>query len=150
MRTNRRVAGTTKMLLATLVMSLLCVGTVQAQGGLAVYRGQFTLSYQVHWGQSVLEPGAYTITITSTGTPSMVLIRKADGNGVALVVSRVNSSATNGINALLLKDKDGQLTVHSLSLANLGMVLIYDPSLARESVQEARVSRTVPVMLAKR
>jgi hypothetical protein len=149
MGTNRRVART-KMLLATLIMSLLCVGTVQAQESLAVYRGQFTLSYRVHWGQSVLEPGAYTITIKSTGTPTRALIRKADGNGVALVVSQVHSSATNGVNALFIKDKDGQLTVHSLSLANLGMVLIYDPFLARESVQQARVSRTVPVMWVKK
>ena len=36
--------------------------------------------------------------------------------------------------------------MHSLSLPDLRVVLIYDPSLARESVKEARVSRTVPVM----
>jgi len=149
MRTNQRVAGI-KMLLVTLAMSLLFVGTLPAQGELAVYRGKFTLSYQVHWGQSILEPGDYTITIESAGTPTIALIRKADGEGVSLVVSRVNSPATNSVNALLIKDKDGQLTVHSLSLANLGMILIYDPSLARESVQEARVSRTVPVIWAKK
>jgi len=41
----------------------------------------------------------------------------------------------NGVNALLVKEKDGQLTVHSLSLTDLGMVLFYDPSLAREPVE---------------
>jgi hypothetical protein len=148
MRANQTVAGI-KMLLATLVISLFCVGMMQAQGELAVYRGRFTLSYQVHWGKSVLQPGDYTITIPSTGLPTFALIRKADGNWGTRVVSGVHSGPTNGVNALLLKDKDGQLTVHSLSLPSLGIVLIYDPSLARESVQEARVSRTVPVMLAK-
>jgi len=105
MRTNQRVAGI-KMLLATLAMSLLFVGTLPAQGELAVYRGKFALSYQVHWGQSILEPGDYTITIESAGTPTIALIRKADGEGVSLVVSRVNSPATNSVNALLIKDKD--------------------------------------------
>lgn len=147
MRTNQRVAGI-KMLLATLVMSLLCVGTVQAQ--FPVYRGKFTLPYQVHWGNGVLEPGDYTITIQSTGIPTIASISKADGDGGIWVVSRVHGEPTNGVNALLAKEKDGQLTVHSLSLADLRMVLIYDPSLARESVQEARVSRTVPVMWAKK
>ena len=40
--------------------------------------------------------------------------------------------------------------MHSLALADLGMVLIYDPSLAREAVLEARASKTVPVTLAKK
>src|SRR6266700_4026407 len=132
MRTNQRVAGI-KMLLATLVMSLLCVGTVQAQ--FPVYRGKFTLPYQVHWGMSVLEPGDYTITIQSTGIPIIALISKADGTGGTRVVTGVRDQPTNGVNALLLKHKDGELTVHSLSLADLRMVLIYDPPLARESVQ---------------
>lgn len=147
MRANQRVARI-RMLLASLIVSLLCVNTVQAE--LSVYRGQFTLPYQVHWGKSVLEPGDYTITIQSIGIPIVASISKADGSGGILVVTGVRSEPTNGVNALLLKDKDGQLTVHSLSLANLRMVLIYDRSLARESVQEARVSRTVPVMWAKK
>lgn len=149
MRANQTVAGI-RMLLATLVISLFCVGMMQAQGELAVYRGRFALSYQVHWGKSVLQPGDYTITILSTGLPTFALIGKADGSWGTQVVSGVHSGPTKGVNALLVKDKDGQLTVHSMSLADLGMVLIYDPSLALETVQEARISRTVPVMLAKR
>jgi hypothetical protein len=147
MRANQRVARI-GMLLTSLVVSLLCIGTAQAE--LSVYRGKFTLPYQVYWGKSVLEPGDYTITILSTRIPIVASIHKADGSGGILVVTGVHGQPTNGVNALLLKDKGGQLTVHSLSLANLGMVLIYDPSLARESVQEARVSRTVPVMWAKK
>ena len=149
MRTNLGVPRI-KMLPVTLLMSLLCVGTIYAQRDLPVYRGKFTLSYQVHWGKSVLQPGDYTITVQSTGTPTIALIGKADGDADIRVVSTVRSGPTNGVNALLVRDKDGQPTVHSLSLADLGMVLIYDPSLARESVQEARVSRTVPVMWAKK
>jgi hypothetical protein len=143
MRTNQRAAGI-RMSLAALVMSLLYIGTVQAQ--IPVYRGQFTLPYQVHWGKSVLEPGDYTITIQSAAIPTIALITTADGKGGTHVVTGVHGEPTKGVNALLLKDKDGQLTVHSLSLADLRMALIYDPPLARESDQEARVSRTVTVM----
>jgi hypothetical protein len=148
MSTNQRVAVIG--MLAALVMSLLCVGTIQAQTDLPVCRGEFTLSYQVHWGKSVLQPGDYTITIQSFGTPNIAKISKSDGSGGIMVVARVHGEPRRGVNALLVKDKDGQLTVHSLSLTNLKMVLIYDPSLARESVQEARVNRTVPVVWAKR
>lgn len=148
MSTNQRVAVIG--MLAALVMSLLCVGTIQAQTDLPVCRGEFTLPYQVHWGKSVLQPGDYTITIQSFGIPNIAKISKSDGSGGILVVARVHGEPRRGVNALLVKDKDGELTVHSLSLASLKMVLIYDPSLARESVQEARVNRTVPVVWARK
>jgi hypothetical protein len=149
MRSNQILLGI-KMMLATLVLSLLFVGTAQAQGELTVYFGKFTLAHQVQWGKSVLLPGNYTITIESTATPVIALVQKADGHAAIRVMSGVLDHNTNGINALLIKDKDGRLTVHSLSLAQLGMVLIYDPSLAQEPVQEARLSQSVPVLWARK
>ena len=149
MERNQRVTGTA-LLVAALVTSLFFVGTARAQGQSPAYVGKFTLTYQIHWGESVLQPGNYTITIKSTGDPIIALIRKADGDAVTHVMSGARSENTNGVNALLIKEKGGQLTVHSLALADLRMVLIYDPSLARETVQEARVSQTVPVMWAKK
>ncbi len=149
MQRNQRMAGTA-LLVAVLLTSLFFVGTALAQGQSPAYVGKFTLTYQIHWGKSVLQPGNYTITIKSTGTPIIALIRKADGDAVTHVMSGGRSGNTNGVNGLLIKEKDGQLIVHSLALADLGMVLIYDPTLAREKVQEARVSQTVPVMWAKK
>jgi hypothetical protein len=149
MQRNQRMAGTA-LLVAVLLTSLFFVGTALAQGQSPAYVGKFTLTYQIHWGKSVLQPGNYTITIKSKGTPIIALIRKADGDPVTNVMSGGRSGNTNGVNGLLIKEKDGQLIVHSLALADLGMVLIYDPTLAREKVQEARVSQTVPVMWAKK
>jgi hypothetical protein len=149
MQRNQRMAGTA-LLVAALVTSLFFVGTARAQGQSPAYVGKFTLTYQIHWGKSVLQPGNYTITFKSIGTPIIASIYNVDGNAVTFVMSGARSGNTNGMNALLIKEKDGQLRVHSLALADLGMVLIYDPSLARETVQEARVSQTVPVMWAKK
>jgi hypothetical protein len=136
--------------LAALLTSLFFVGTARAQGQSPAYVGKFTLTYQIHWCKSVLQPGNYTITFKSTGTPIIASIYNVDGNAVTFVMSGARSGNTNGMNALLIKEKDGQLRVHSLALADLGMVLIYDPSLARETVQEARVSKTIPVTWAKK
>jgi hypothetical protein len=145
---NQRMTGTA-LLVAALLMSLFFVGAARAQGTTA-YVGKFTLTHQIHWGNSVLRPGSYTITIESTALPTIARIRHANGEAVTYVASGARSGNTNGDNALLIKEKDGQLRVHSLALADLGMVLIYDPSLARETGQEARVSQTVPVMWAKK
>ena len=138
------------MLLAALLTSLFFVGTARAQGQFPAYVGKFTLAYQVVWGDSVLQPGNYTITIQSIGAPIVALVRNSDGDAVTHVVSGARSRNPNGVNAILIKEKDGQLRVHSLALAGLGMVLIYDPTLARTTVQEARVSQTVPVTWTKK
>ncbi len=149
MRRDQNAVGI-RMMLSAVVMSLLFVGVAQGQTDLPVYRGKFTLTDQVCWGKRVLGPGDYTITLQSTGTPAIAVVSKADGTARFRVVSTIRSGPASRVNALLAQDKDGQLTVHSLSLADLGMVLIYDASLARESVRDARVSRTVPVMWAKK
>jgi hypothetical protein len=139
-----------KMMLCTIAMSLFLVAAAQGQADLPVYSGKFTLTDQVCWGKSVVGPGDYTITIQSSGTPTIGIVSKADGTMSFRVVSTIRGGPPRGVNGLLVEDKNGQLTVHSLSLADLRMVLIYDPSLARESVRKARVSRTVPVLWAKK
>jgi hypothetical protein len=148
MRRKLSMAGTT-MLVAALLTSLFFVGTARAQGQPPAYVGKFTLSYQVVWGNSVLQPGNYTITIKSIGAPIVALVRNSDGDAVTHVVSGARSRNPNGVNVILIKEQDGQLRVHSLALADLGMVLIYDPALAREPVHEALANKTVPVMWAR-
>ena len=146
---NQRLVGTT-LLLAVLLTSLFFAGTARAQGALPAFVGRFTLLYQVHWGKIVLQPGNYTITIVSTAVPTIACIRNTKGDAVTYVASGARSRNTIGMNALLIKEKDGELRVHSLELADLEMVLIYDRSLARETVEQARVSHTVPVTWAKK
>jgi autotransporter adhesin len=139
-----------KMLFAALSISLILAGIAQAQLGLPTFTGKFRLTNQVQWDKTVLQPGDYTITIESIGTPAAVLIRDSKGRPVARLISGIDDGKTSARNALLLKEKGGQLRVYSLALASLGKVLVYDPALAREAVMEARAPQTVPVMLAKR
>ena len=149
MARKQRIARTARVV-AALLTSVFSVGTARAQAQYPAFVGKFTLTQQTHWGQSVQRPGKYTISIKSTAAPIIGTIRTADGDAVSFVVSQASNGNTNGVNALLIKEKDGKLTVHSLALADLKMVLIYDSSLARETVHEARVSQMVPVIWAKK
>jgi hypothetical protein len=139
-----------KMLLAALGISLIVAGIAQAQTDLPIVMGRFTLPTQVRWNTTVLQPGEYTLTIGSCAMPTFALVRDRKGRAVARFMSRIDSGKTSAMNALLLREKDGQLRVYSLALASLGRVLVYDPALAREAVMEARAPQTVPVTLAKR
>ena len=148
MRKNQRMAGTA-LLVVALVASFFFAGSTRAQGAPA-YLGKFTLTQQIHRGKVVLQPGNYTITIKSMDSPVIASIRTADGDGVTNVMATALIRNTNGANVLLIKEKNGQMNVHSLVLADLGTVLIYDPALAREAVQEARANQTVPVTWARK
>jgi hypothetical protein len=146
---GNRLTFATPLLVTGLLAGLFFAGTTHAQGRPPAYIGKFTLTQRVRWGNGVLQSGTYTITIKSTGSPIVATIRNAEGDAVTNVVSGARTSSADAANALLLKEKEGCLTVYSLALADLGMVLIYDPALAREAVQEARASKTVRVMWAK-
>jgi hypothetical protein len=134
-----------KVFVTALFVSLLLIVTSHAQTDLPAYTGRFTLAQAIQWNTSVLRPGDYTITFGSTGTPIMALISTISGRPVARVRNWSRSESTNGKNALLLKERNGRLQVYSLALADLGMVLIYDPALAREAILESQVSQTVPL-----
>lgn len=139
-----------KVLASALFVSLLSIVTLHAQIDVPAYKGKFTLAQQIQWNTTILQPGDYMITIGSTALPVFALISTASGHPVARLMNWSWSESTNGKNALLLAEKNGRLQVHSLALADLGMVLIYDPALVRQSVLESQVSQTVPVMWAKR
>jgi hypothetical protein len=137
-------------LLAALLTSLAFTDTARAQGQSPAYVGEFTLTHQIHWGKTVLQPGKYKVSINSIVASNIGTIRTVAGDGVSIVMSQARTGNKNGVNGLLIKEKDGQPTVHSLAIADLGVVLIYDPTLARETVQEARISQTIPVTWAKK
>jgi hypothetical protein len=148
MKSNSGIARC--QLLAALLMSLFLIAISQAQTDLAVFTGGFTLTNQVVWGKTILQPGDYTITIGSSSMPTLALVMDSKGRPVARFVSRFDSGQRSAGNALLIREKDGQLRVYSLALRSLGKVLVYDPVLARDAATEARAIQTVSVMVAKR
>jgi hypothetical protein len=148
MKGNVRTAAIA--LLVMVALTCLSSGTAGAQAISPAYVGKFTLTAETHWGKAVLQPGSYTITIKSTGSPMIALIRNANGDALTYEMSGVQSRNHNGLNALLVGEKHGQLTVHSLALADLGIVLVYDRSLAREKTQYAQQGQAVPVVWAKK
>jgi hypothetical protein len=146
----KRVQGLAvgKTLFAALSIGLIFAGIAQAQ--IPTFTGKFTLTTQVQWRRTVLQPGDYTVTIESVNAPVAALIRDSRGWPVARLISGIDSGKTITGNALFIREKDGQLRVYALALASLGKVLVYDPALAHEEMMEARAPQTIPVMLAKR
>ena len=148
MKNNSKIQKV-QVLAAALMMSLFLITTSQAQTDLAVFTGKFTLNNQVLWGGTVLQPGEYTITISSSSMPTLVLVTNSQGRPVTRFVGMIDAGTTRDGNALLIRARDGQLRVYSLALGSLGRVLVFDRTLARQGVLEAYTPRTVPIMLTK-
>jgi hypothetical protein len=148
----KRIQGfeVSRMLLAALCMSLVAAGIAQAQSDLSAFVGKFTLTNQVLWGEIVLSPGDYTIAVGSANGSTWALVRDGKGRPIARFMGGIDSGKKCPGNALLVSERSGQLHVHSLALASLGKVLVYDPALARQVVLEARAPQKIQLTSAKR
>lgn len=139
-----------KILFAALWISIISTAVAQAQLGIPAFTGKFRLTTQAMWGETVLQPGDYTITIASMNSPTAALITDGNGRPVARFMSVIDAGRTINRNALLIRKKGGQTHVYALALAGQGKVLVYNRALAQEAAKEARAPQTVPVVLAKR
>jgi hypothetical protein len=148
MNSKRSILRAT-LFLAAMATSLFIASAARAQDA---FVGKFTLTSPVSWGKSTLPPGTYRIRIDSTARPSTAFITRNDSSSpfAILVMSIATGDYRSGSNVLRLKARKGALVVHSLVLADLQKELLYEPSAARESVEEARVDTTVPVLVARK
>jgi hypothetical protein len=146
---TKKSFSTIQLLTLGLLVSFLWAGVANAA---PQYRGRFSLPYEVRWGQAVLPAGEYLISFVDVQTRVFAVIQDAkSGKDVAHLAAVTNGDA-KGTSALLIAEVGNQQVVHSLRLAELGEVFIYDPALARgaEDVREAHKVQTLPIVAEKR
>lgn len=115
-----------------------------------LYRGRFTLPYEVRWGLTVLPAGDYLLRFEDVSTRVFVVIKDAkSGKDVAMLATLAISDA-KGRSALLVASEGNQRVVHSLRLAELGEVFVYEAALSARDVREANAMQTLPVLAAKK
>jgi len=142
-----RYATRVTLLAAVLLATCLLARPASAQAGI---QGKFTLPYETHWGQAVLPAGDYLLTFTHDNMPPMLVIRNAKSlRFVAFESVNIREDSTKGESALLIGTRGEQRIVHSLTIAKLGQVFVYDRALAR-AVEEARQTQAVPVIVAEK
>jgi hypothetical protein len=141
--------STFQLLTLGLLVSFLWAGVANAA---PLYRGRFSLPYEVRWGEAVLPAGEYLLRFEDVQSRVFVVIQDAtSGKDVAYLAPKTKSEA-QGKSALLIADKGNQRVVHSLRLVELGEVFIYEPALVRgaKDAREAHKVQTLPIVAAKR
>ena len=141
--------STVQLLTVGLLISLLCASVAQAA---PLYRGKFTLPYAVRWGQAVLPAGEYQLKFRDVQARVFVVIQDAKSGKEIAYLAPVTNSEVQGTSALLIADDGDQRVVHSLRLAELDEVFIFEPALAdgAREVREAHTMQTLPVVAMKK
>jgi hypothetical protein len=88
--------------------------------------GEFTLPYEVRWGNAVLPAGAYTITFESAYRPAAV--RRVGGRSVLFVPTRLVDDARKdqGTALLITRGEHGGI-VRSFNWVEGGKSFVYKP-----------------------
>ncbi len=132
---------------AALLATILFAGSANAQ---SPFKGKFTLQHETRWGQAVFPAGNYIVTFDDH-LSNMLVVRDAE-SGQAVAYEPINNRQDSGEggSALLIGVRGSQQVVHSFRLAELGQTFIYDRTLARRAVEEARQPQAIPVIVAKK
>ena len=141
--------STLQLLTLGLLISLLCASVAQAA---PLYGGKFTLPYAVRWGQHVLPAGEYQLRFRDVQTSVFVVIQDAKSGKDVAYLMPVTKSEARGTSALLIANDGDHRVVHSLRLAELGEVFIFEPALAHgvSDVRQADTMQTLPVVAMKK
>ncbi len=131
-----------------ILVSFFCAGVANAA---PLYRGRFSLPYEVRWGQAILPAGEYLVRFVDVQTRVFVVIQDAKSGKDVAYLSPVTSSEARGTSALFITD-EGERVVHSLRVAELGEIFIYQPALLRgtEDIREAHKVQTLSIVEAKK
>jgi hypothetical protein len=142
---------TFKTALTALLAACLLASSANAQ--LSALEGKFSLPHEAHWGTAVLPAGDYLLSIRTTGSPTILTIQDAKtGRWVAMVAPQFRRTTTARETALLISARGSQRVIHSFRVAELGVVFISEPALAREQSigEDAGETQIVPVIMAKK
>jgi hypothetical protein len=77
------------MLIAALAITAVFASTAQATG-IPAFAGTFRLTTPVTWGETVLQPGNYTITIAAMSAPTAAIIADGHGRPVARLAAGID------------------------------------------------------------
>jgi hypothetical protein len=131
---------------AVLVTCLIALGASAQFSGPSVFAGKFTLPYEVHWGRSVLSPGAYSISIEAV--QEAAIVRSANGQTNMFVRVPILGDTEKGAGTCLtIVHRGNERRVQALNLPELGKMLIYEPLTKAEHEELAKAGQVQTLSL---
>jgi hypothetical protein len=115
------------MLLKLLVLAIGSLGAGVTSAHAQSANGKFTLAHDAHWGSVLLTPGVYTFSLQSPSLPAPIMVGKAGGAQIAVVLPEVVSmeKLKEGSRLVLTRNDAGESFVTALYLGDLSVSLHY-------------------------
>lgn len=135
-----------RLFVLALAATALSVGTSSAQD----FQGKFTLNHQAQWGQAVLQPGSYTLTLSRfQGGQRMVEVRRDAKGGAETTIlpASENASRANGKSDLICIRQGGTLVIRALEVGPAGET-VYFHAPKNVTIEAQRRGSEQPVLLA--
>jgi hypothetical protein len=88
------------------------------------FKGSFTLTSEVRWGQASLPAGDYTFTLQSSVMPARIVVRGANGSQF-VITSSMDVKSIDAPSNLQVVRRNGESRINRLYLADLHLVLNY-------------------------
>ena len=95
----------------------------QSGSGFLIYRGNFTLPHEAHWGKAMLPAGEYSISFDSNRTPA--LVRSKDRKTSVFTPMPITNDGNKGPATLVIAAHGNEREVLSLNLPAIGSSLVY-------------------------
>jgi hypothetical protein len=111
-------------LFALLALALLVASLAPTSASAQEYKGYFTLPVETRWGQMVLPPGTYSVTLDSLSFPN---IAKVQGEGTHFFVmpSGVATGEAAESSKLVIARSSGRARIRSFCIGVLGTTFQY-------------------------
>lgn len=145
---HMRYSGRVSLFVGILLATCLFASAAHAD---SLFKGKFKLTNEVHWGQAVLPPGEYALTLDSW-TQTIVINDAKSGATVARLQARLGYSIPDNPSEISIAVLGHQREVYALSLAGFGKVFEQSRIGPRErrAAEEARNNQTIPVQVAQK
>lgn len=94
------------------------------------YHGSFTLPFEAKWGNAILPPGNYTLSLRrGYATEGYAVFLRGEGkNAIILPVITTTPKEESSQSKLILVDNGGRYAVRSFEVAELGLTFDYHVS----------------------
>jgi hypothetical protein len=132
-----------------LAVGLMAATAIPAQAQSAT--GKFTLTHEARWGNVLLSPGVYSFALQSPSLPAAIMVGKAGGVQVAIVLP-ASASAEKlraGSTLSLNRTEAGESFVSALYLGELGLSLHYSAPRSQATTESAKLGSIADSQPAK-
>lgn len=118
-----------KLMLGLLALAIVMVASAVPANAQQLYRATFTLPFEAQWGNTVIEPGQYTITVEEA--LGQKLIRVHGSQDLAIFAGPFNSEPYGDNGKLVFVNVNGLYTLKAFNAAAIGQSYIFPVQKAR-------------------